>query len=586
MTTRERPDRSEKLQLRKINSETVVKCSLRKVLVGEVKDRDGIIKAIAKRVIECSRRTHNASIVLNLLIREALFYNSEIPNFLDQTFIRQLLLGTTSATAPIPEIEEVFAKYPELVQSEELRSSGDRNIYSFAAIKYLTNVKNHLVLNFPKILKRYLYDYAQLTKDEAVDALFKINNWTRRGCKDIVTSMATEQIVKRVRSILGLKGKDRIGDMWLKNVDNLKKVLRFFVYVSKLIESKDGKLFNILPISKIKSHFITIDTSVIKGIIKDAKIILGNETERELWDSVIKSSLISGKNKTFTGTIDTDGLVVNVHFTRPKNVLENVDHEEISLEGKRVIGVDPGRTNIFFMTEELPTGRFKSYSLSRKQYYAESGIFAARTQSEKWNYQVKTELEALSKTSSKSTCIHKFREYVETVLSVQEALWGQYLKRHWKEQRLRLYGGKKRVFANFINRLNPDANTVLAYGSAKFASGGRGEMSVPTSRAFKECKSRIPIVLVDEFRTSKVHWKDDKILKTVVKRNEDGKLAVVRGLLWCGSTNEINKFVNRDLNAAINILRCATLPSRPAMLDRRRGSRKKIVQTRGAILKC
>jgi transposase len=523
------------------------------------------------------------------LIREAFYSNSEIPDFMEQTFIRQLFLGTENAQSPILAIEEIFAKYPELVQSEEHRSAGDRNIYSFAAIKYLTNVKNHLVLNFPKILKRYLYDYTPLTRDEAVDALYKINNWTRRGSKNqIATSTATEQVVQKVRSLLGLKDKDQTTDRWFKDTDNLKKVLKFFAFVSQIIESKDEKLFNLLPISKIKSHFITIDTSVIKGVLKDAGLLKcngGGGMERELWDSVIKSSLVSGKNKTFTGTIDTDGLVANIHFTRPKNVIEKGDEEIISLEGKRVIGVDPGRTNIFFMTEELPTGRFKSYSLSRKQYYAESGIFAARTQSEKWNNQVKTELEALSKTSSKSTCIHKFREYVETVLSVQEALWDQYLKRHWKEQRLRLYGGKKRVFANFINRLNPDANTVLAYGSAKFASGGRGEMSVPTSRAFKECKSRIPIVLVDEFRTSKVHWKDDKILKTVVKRKEDGKLAVVRGLLWCGSTNEINKFVNRDLNAAINILRCATLPSRPTMLDRRRATGK-IVQTRGAILKC
>ena len=53
------------------------------------------------------------------------------------------------------------------------------------------------------------------------------------------------------------------------------------------------------------------------------------------------------------------------------------------------------------------------------------------------------------------------------------------------------YGGKKRVFANFFNKIKNGGDTsrrvVIAYGSAKFAPGGRNELSVPTTRAFKDC---------------------------------------------------------------------------------------------------
>jgi hypothetical protein len=52
-----------------------------------------------------------------------------------------------------------------------------------------------------------------------------------------------------------------------------------------------------------------------------------------------------------------------------------------------------------------------------------------------------------------------------------------------------LYGGKKRVFAKFFNNVEeqikaaaPGFNIVMAYGSAKFASGGPNEVSVPTGR--------------------------------------------------------------------------------------------------------
>ena len=45
---------------------------------------------------------------------------------------------------------------------------------------------------------------------------------------------------------------------------------------------------------------------------------------------------------------------------------------------------------------------------------------------------------------------------------------------------MRLYGGKKRVFAKFFNGLvSKGKKTVVAYGAAKFAPGGKGEMAVP-----------------------------------------------------------------------------------------------------------
>jgi len=138
----------------------------------------------------------------------------------------------------------------------------------------------------------------------------------------------------------------------------------------------------------------------------------------------------------------------------------------------------------------------------------------------------------------------------------------------------------------FINRLKPCENTVLAYGSAKFAPGGKGELSVPTTRAFKEMSYRFAIRLICEYRTSKVYWKDDSVLLRVAKKNANGILVDVRGLLWCGSTKETNKFVNRDLNAAVNILRCAKLPKRPEMLNRALSIGGKLEPRIGKIIRC
>ncbi len=74
-------------------------------------------------------------------------------------------------------------------------------------------------------------------------------------------------------------------------------------------------------------------------------------------------------------------------------------------------------------------------------------------------------------------------------------------------------------------------------------------------------------VPTDEFRSTRVHYKDDKILQGVGVWKGYKKVSV-RGLLWCESTNKYGgKLVNRDLNAALNIRRCV-IGVRPDALNR------------------
>ena len=105
--------------------------------------------------------------------------------------------------------------------------------------------------------------------------------------------------------------------------------------------------------------------------------------------------------------------------------------------------------------------------------------------------------------------------YLDIYFKYYDTLWNEYMKDRWGRQRLRLYGGKKRVFARYFNNIkNFDISkkVIIAYGSAKFASG---EISVPTSSAYKECNLRFPIIVVDEFRTTRVHHEDDSILEYI-----------------------------------------------------------------------
>ena len=94
-------------------------------------------------------------------------------------------------------------------------------------------------------------------------------------------------------------------------------------------------------------------------------------------------------------------------------------------------------------------------------------------------------------------------------------------------------------------------NIIVAYGSAKFAPGGKNELSVPTSRAYKECATRFNTVVTSEFRSSKVSYENDSGLQLInsksLKKNHS-----FRGILWDVQQKRV---VSRDLNAALNIQR-------------------------------
>ena len=583
-----RPDRVAKLLEKKTHEETIVKCCLQRAIIDK-DNKWGIVEEIEKRVLACSRRTHLATIALNLIVHEALENNTAVPQFWDVTFIRQLMLGTQSAHdgKEYQEIADLFARYPSLLHDVKDRQTGDGNIYTHAAKKLVVNIKNHLTLNTPKILKNVLYQTLE-NKDQGVLALYAVNGWKRPAKlkkKDPEMTQATKDLVERCREVLRLQPGKEMGKKWFK--EEFESMVRFRMFAIRHMASlPKPRMYTLLPLARIKRHFITLDTMGFWGICKDIGFLdnslYSEEFEKMLgdhWRSIFNVAKTEGKHCKFTGTVDTDGIAINIHYKRPKRV--NSTPEELVIDPKkhRILGNDPGRVNIYYMAEELPDGTFRYYILTRAQYYRDSGAFEAIQKSNLWNLNVKEEMKILSERSPKVTTLAGFLQYVDAVMATKEAFWEEYLKPRWARQRLRTYGGKKRVFANFFNRVEKDTPkgmvTVVSYGSAKFAPGGKGEISAPVGRAYKECSSRMITKYTDEFRSTRVYYGDGKTILEAVGCYKKYQKVKVRGLLWCESTNSKfnGKLVNRDLNAALNIRRCLTDRPDSMMRSKNVGSR-------------
>jgi hypothetical protein len=342
----------------------------------------------------------------------------------------------------------------------------------------------------------------------------------------------------------------------------------------------------------------------------------------EHWHSVFRISRLEGQRCRFTGTIETDGTAINMHFVRQcearerdgVNTTSSSPHaEEIRVqENDMVVGCDPGGKDIMALAipkrgsdgarDDIGMGDVRLKTFSRARYYREAGVIDARKHAEHWNANIRSELTELSAVSSRGSDLNAFRAYVAVHVRHGTRLWAEYTKPRWARQRFRLYGGKKRAFANFFNELEAirretsradgtACRLVVAYGNGR-AVATRGCTPAPSTRAFAECSHRFVTVPVDEFRTSYTHSELGCELMRVQKKqvpvfhdstappeqqhSQSYARSIVRGLLWCRSTSSDAKsskpghFVNRDLNAALNIRRCLLggRNGRPSALDR------------------
>jgi len=141
----------------------------------------------------------------------------------------------------------------------------------------------------------------------------------------------------------------------------------------------------------------------------------------------------------------------------------------------------------------------KEYKLTRKQYYQQSGMIKNKKKVEKWNLKNKAVLEELSKNSPKTD---NLSNYLEVVSENYDTLWNNQKSLKWSRERMHLWIGKNRTLDRFYASMGK--NLTVAYGSAKFAPTGPGELAVPTTDAFKRCSKHFKIKLIDEFRTSKM----------------------------------------------------------------------------------
>lgn len=380
-------------------------------------------------------------------------------------------------------------------------------------------------------------------------------------------------------------------------IKSLKKRIRLARSFS-LLPSKKGFIPGHMRLDTITLQLWTNkskSTKQFKGMRKtedsflEAEIVDGKKQRRKrnsekdtrekdfLWQSFFKIPRI-GKRFQFNHSVTTDGVSINLDYVRKGTIIlhkfdrgrkkkkrkkktePTVDFSH--LKKKIVVGVDPGKINLLYMTVDgnNPTSRserkkFRFTSRQRRREMDCDGMQKKRQLLLQNSEQVKLAQDQLSKCDRRSLKPSTFLHYLAEKKKIHSILSGFYDNIFYRQQRMWSFRKQQSSEDRLVSSIKQKfgAGCVLAYGDWSTPLQTPGMASTPHCRLRDKLRKHFTVIDVPETNTSKTCCKCDSLL-TAEKREKDGKKKEIRGLRRCTNV-ECGVRISRDYNAAINIRR-------------------------------
>lgn len=590
---------------------SVIKCCLSKYL-----HQPDLLPEINRWITHISKLYHRASHFFNLHLLRLIEQGRGFPNFSDETFFYQCLtigMNCRKTVKPDPELLTSWNLYYHLFPPLP-RITGDKQAILYFARKYQTNFLNHIRVPFFsrqfKMIKLLVPKKKQAQQVQAI-----INN--RKSWDSQLMTQFTSEIQAWVQAqrdwFQWIEPGSTINMVWLK--EHFNWAITYTYYMQVTFQQANATNFSIAPQAQIKSHFLVIDTKILYHLSKNVGLHRDDEStfranKDDYWSEYFDLEALRDASH-FADYIETDGVALCVHYELPKpqeatqsdpqaqyapydqprrfhQVISfsapshTIDSQPLIPEDQRCIAFDPNRENILYGVERLQNGQIKTHILSRGRYYEESHINRALRRTHKWEQAIKPINDQLSQTKSKTPLIDQLIEYIQIHNQHAEQLWAHYTQKKYARNRMDVYIHKNKCLDRFFSSLwqGDRQQPMIAYGNAKFASMGKGEVAVPTTWVAKKCQEHYTTVGIDEHLTTKM-CHDCGMELTVLCHDEHNEIKMekgssgkkIRGLRWCGSTR-CRKLRNRDENAALNILKIAQSTERPRYLSRKRVSKE------------
>lgn len=304
----------------------------------------------------------------------------------------------------------------------------------------------------------------------------------------------------------------------------------------------------------------------------------------KLWNKIFDLDILKVSSKyKFAYHITTDGVSISALFTQPgsitykkrkakkKNASPDDEEEEDAsrweyMEGTTIVGVDPGKNSILYMTtdDEKIEKRLRYTNVQRR---VETGAKYYSQKIQESKTELIRELEAtLSKENSRSPSTKGFILFLTTRREVESTLYEFYANVRYRIYRWNIYKGKQKSESDLVRNIKQTfgRSITLAYGDWNNSKQMKGCIPSPCSGIRNMLKKHFDVVDVHEFRTTKtcskcLEGEMTPVRKRVIRRghaNRNKEYANVprdvRGLRRCNN-EECAVLFNRDYNAAMNI---------------------------------
>ncbi|KAJ9506940.1 hypothetical protein QJQ45_016532, partial [Haematococcus lacustris] len=295
--------------------------------------------------------------------------------------------------------------------------------------------------------------------------------------------------------------------------------------------------FTLTPLARVGIHFIKVDSRVLHGVCQQlgltretAEVFTTEPARSNHWNRWFSTKQLANQGFEFERTVETDGVSVCVHYTRPLPTppaapsaagpsssnsspaaapgAAAVAHElGLPRIGKGLaeqrefvfdpatqigVGIDPGVTQAVSAasgvwdprTGQLLADQLRRWKLTKGQVKHGSGLNNARRDTERWLAPIKPHLQHLAAASSAGTSLVANLKHITVTLATWDAVWEVYLDPKWAEQRLRLYGAQDRTMEQFFKKLEEDMaevsmerhgrakQLVVFFGAASIGTGG------------------------------------------------------------------------------------------------------------------
>ncbi|RLN26509.1 hypothetical protein BBJ28_00024584, partial [Nothophytophthora sp. Chile5] len=348
----------------------------------------------------------------------------------------------------------------------------------------------------------------------------------------------------------------------------------------------------ILPLCSFASKHVTVDTGILHGLLTRVAKRTGRAPPEPLpafraaarahWEAHFKLTKAEGKNvrRDFECMLKTDGYAVSVILSKVKAVATGWDVPtlDVSLAGKRVVGVDPGRTDLANCAwmDEAGEPVFSSYS--NKEYQQKIGLKKAGAKRRLWMSRANLQEAMTQLPSAKTPSTFTMMAHLEQLFLILNRVLALNGLRRVRGLRFSQHCLRQRVMYDICDRITSpgaavedDRPVVVAFGAGMFSSCSRGHCPGPVKGVRRALRERgVEMYDVNEDYTSQLcnccHGK-------VVPMYSQGGGMAIHGVRRCLSATCMRKTLNRDVNAALNILYIFTVETlqgdRPRVFTRR-----------------